>query len=70
MSRMWSLIRASHSSGSRASKLLATFVKPKLASFCSRMLAVAPQGRVHAGAVEAGLLAVEADELSEREGLC
>ena len=50
--------------------MLATFVKPKLASFCSRMLAVAPQGRVHAGAVEAGLLAVEADELSEREGLC
>jgi len=28
---------------------------------------VAPQGRVHAGAVEDGLLAIEVDELAERE---
>jgi len=30
-------------------------------------LEVTPQGRVHAGAVEEGLLAVEVDELAERE---
>jgi hypothetical protein len=64
---MWSLIRASHSSGSRASKLLASFVEPKLASFWSLTLPVAPQGRVHAGAAEDGLLTVEIDELAERE---
>jgi len=66
---MWSLIRASHSSGSSASKLLATFVEPKLASFWSLTIPVAPQGRVHAGAVEDGLLSVEVDELPEGEGV-
>jgi hypothetical protein len=47
--------------------LLATFVEPKLASFWSLTLPVAPKGRVHAGAVEDDLLAVEVDELAERE---
>ena len=37
----------------------ATFVEPKLASFWSLTLPVAPYGRVHAGAVEDGLLSVE-----------
>ena len=55
---MWLLMRASHSSGSRASKLQATFVEPKLASFCSLTLAVAAQGGVHPRAVEHGLVAV------------
>ena len=47
---MWSQRRASHSSGSRASKLR-------------------PREGVHGGAVEDGLLAVEADELAERKGV-
>jgi hypothetical protein len=35
---MWSLTRASHSSGSMASKLLVTFVESKVTSFWSLSL--------------------------------
>jgi hypothetical protein len=51
-----------------ASKLLVTFVEPKVTSFWSLTLPVAAEGGVHAGAVENGLAAVEVDDLSEREG--